>query len=218
MRLAIASHGQKRLTIVKVPHPKIKGRHLLDARKDSVQDIGCYNDAIRIASLKQSLSSSFEMKDLGKLHYFLGLEVLSDSSGTYLCQAKYISDLLSKAAVSDNKVASTPLEHNLHLAPNSGPPLQDPTRYRQLVGSLVYLTVTRPDIAYAVHTVCQFMATPCSDHYVVVIRILRYLKGTMFHGLHFSSKSSLVDVRCFEILEASLVFERLEALKIFVVP
>ncbi|KAJ9554537.1 hypothetical protein OSB04_018582 [Centaurea solstitialis] len=120
------------------------------------------DDSIGIASLKQSLSSSFEMKDLGKLHYFLGLEVLSDSSGIYLCQAKYISDLLSKAGLSDNKVASTPLEHNLHLAPKSGPLLRDATRYRQLVGSLVYFTVTRPDIAYAVHTVSQFMAAPCS--------------------------------------------------------
>ncbi|KAJ9538383.1 hypothetical protein OSB04_031116 [Centaurea solstitialis] len=122
-------------------------------------------DSTGIASLKQSLSSSFEMKDLGDLHYFLGLEVLSDASGIYLCQVKYVSDLLSKAGFSDNKVASTPLEHNLHLAPNAGAPLQDPTRYRQLVGSLVYLTVTRPDIAYAVHTVSQFMAAPCSDHY-----------------------------------------------------
>ncbi|KAJ9560393.1 hypothetical protein OSB04_005553 [Centaurea solstitialis] len=150
------------------------------------------DDSKGIASLKQSLSFSFEMKDLGDLHYFLGLEVLSDASGIYLCQAKYVSDLLSKAGLSDNKVASTPLEHNLHLAPNAGTPLQDPTRYRQLVGSLVYLTVTRPDIAYAVHTVSQFMAAPCSDHYVAVLRILRYLKGTMFHGLHFSSKSSLL--------------------------
>ncbi|KAJ9562014.1 hypothetical protein OSB04_007174 [Centaurea solstitialis] len=125
------------------------------------------DDSLGIASLKQSLSSSFEMKDLGKLHYFLGLEVLSDSSGTNLCQAKYISDLLSKADLSDNKVASTPLEHNLHLAPNF-------------------------DIAYAVHTMSQFMAAPCSDHYAAVIRILRYLRGTMFHGLHFSSKSSLI--------------------------
>ncbi|KAJ9542123.1 hypothetical protein OSB04_028629 [Centaurea solstitialis] len=89
------------------------------------------DDSIGIAFLKKSLSSSFEMKDLCRLHYFLGLEVLSDSSDTYLCQAKYISDLLSKAGLSDNK---------------------DPTRYRQLVGLLVYLTVTRPDIAYAVHT------------------------------------------------------------------
>ncbi|KAJ9537493.1 hypothetical protein OSB04_030226 [Centaurea solstitialis] len=150
------------------------------------------SDSTGIASLKQSLSSAFEMKDLGKLHYFLGLEVLSDVSGTYLCQAKYISDLLSKAGLSDTKVASTPLEYNLHLTPSAGTPLQDPTRYRQLVGSLVYLTVTRPDIAYAVHTVSQFMAAPRSDHYAAVLRILRYLKGTMFHGLYFSSTSSLV--------------------------
>uniref|UniRef100_A0A2N9IBC1 Uncharacterized protein n=1 Tax=Fagus sylvatica TaxID=28930 RepID=A0A2N9IBC1_FAGSY len=63
--------------------------------------------------------------------------------------------------------------------------------YRQLVGSLVYLTVTQPDISYAVHIVSQFMAAPRSLHYAVVLRILRYLKGTLFHGLHFSSQSSL---------------------------
>ncbi|KAJ9557472.1 hypothetical protein OSB04_012086 [Centaurea solstitialis] len=85
------------------------------------------NDSAGIASLKQTLSSAFKMKDLGKLHYFLGLEVLSDTSGTYLCQAKYISDLLSKAGLSDNKVASTPLEHNLHLTLSAGHPFQDPT-------------------------------------------------------------------------------------------
>ncbi|KAJ9546887.1 hypothetical protein OSB04_019430 [Centaurea solstitialis] len=150
------------------------------------------NDSTGIASLKQSLSSTSEMKDLGKLHYFLGLEVLSDTSDTYLCQEKYISDLLSKAGLSDTKVASTPLEHNLHLTPSAGTPLQDPTRYRQLVGYLVYLTITRPDIAYAVHTVSQFMAAPRFDNYAALLRILRYLKGTMFHGLYFSSTSSLV--------------------------
>src|SRR5581483_12490544 len=73
------------------------------------------DDSIGIASLKQSLSSSFEMKDLGKLHYFLGLEVLSDSSGTYLCQAKYTFDLLSRAGITDHKVVFTPLEPNLRL-------------------------------------------------------------------------------------------------------
>ncbi|KAJ9556748.1 hypothetical protein OSB04_011362 [Centaurea solstitialis] len=145
----------------------------------------------RITILKKSLSANFEMKDLGTLHYFLGLEVLSDSAGTYLCQAKYTSDLISRAGITNNKVASTPLEPHLHLTPNVGPPLKDPTLYRQLVGSLVYLTVTQPDIVYAVHTVSQFMSAPCSDHYAAVLRILRYLKGTMFHGLYFSSTSSL---------------------------
>ncbi|KAJ9566607.1 hypothetical protein OSB04_002573 [Centaurea solstitialis] len=149
------------------------------------------SDSTGITLLKQSLSASFEMKDLGKLHYFLGLEVLSDSRGTYLCQAKYTSDLLSRAGITDQKVVSTPLEPNLHLTPNVGPPLKDPTLYRQLVGSFVYLTVTRL-IAYVVHIVSQFMSAPCSDLYAAVLRILRYLKETMFHGLYFSSTSSLI--------------------------
>ncbi|KAJ9567001.1 hypothetical protein OSB04_002967 [Centaurea solstitialis] len=150
------------------------------------------SDTTCITHLKQSFSSSFEMKDLGLIHYFLGLEVLSDTTGTYLCQAKHTSDLLSRAGITDNKVAFTPLKNNLHLPPNAGPPFQDPTLYRQLVGSLVYLTVTRLGITYAVHIVSQFMTAPCSDHYATVLRILRYLKGTMFHSLYFSSTSSLI--------------------------
>ena len=72
-----------------------------------------------------------------------------------------------------------------------GEPLFDATLYRHLVGSLIYLTITRPDIFYVVHVVSHFMAVPRSPHYVVVLRILRYLKGTIFDGLHFSSHSSL---------------------------
>uniref|UniRef100_A0A2N9EYP1 Uncharacterized protein n=1 Tax=Fagus sylvatica TaxID=28930 RepID=A0A2N9EYP1_FAGSY len=88
-------------------------------------------------------------------------------------------------------IADTPIEYNNRLNTHDGEPLPDATLYRQLVGSLVYLTVTRPDISYAVHIVSQFMAAPRSLHYAAVLRILRYLKGTLFHGLHFSSQSSL---------------------------
>ena len=70
-------------------------------------------------------------------------------------------------------------------------PLSDATLYRQLVGSLVYLTVTRPDIAHAIHLVSQFLSAPHSTHYAAVLHILRYIKGTMFHGLHFSAHSTL---------------------------
>ncbi|KAJ9566768.1 hypothetical protein OSB04_002734 [Centaurea solstitialis] len=87
------------------------------------------SDSAGITILKQSLSASFEMKDLGNLHYFLGLEILSDSAGTYLCQAKYTPDLISRAGITDQKVVSTPLEPNLHLTQNAGPPLKDPTLY-----------------------------------------------------------------------------------------
>uniref|UniRef100_A0A2N9HU41 Reverse transcriptase Ty1/copia-type domain-containing protein n=1 Tax=Fagus sylvatica TaxID=28930 RepID=A0A2N9HU41_FAGSY len=90
-----------------------------------------------------------------------------------------------------SKIVDTPIEYNNRLNTHDGEPLPDATLYRQLVGSLVYLTVTRPDISYAVHIVSQFMAAPRSLHYAAVLRILRYLKGTLFHGLHFSSQSSL---------------------------
>uniref|UniRef100_A0A2N9FKW8 Integrase catalytic domain-containing protein n=1 Tax=Fagus sylvatica TaxID=28930 RepID=A0A2N9FKW8_FAGSY len=105
--------------------------------------------------------------------------------------AKYASDLLSRAGLTDTKVVSIPLEMNARLTPLDGTPLSDATLYRQLVGSLVYLTVTRPDIAHAVHLVSQFLSAPHSTHYAAVIHILRYIKGTMFHGLHFSAHSTL---------------------------
>ena len=93
------------------------------------------------------------MKGLGHLSYFLGLEVSSDSTGYYLFQAKYAFDLLSRAGLTDTKVVSTSLEMNACLTSLDGTPLSDVTLYRQLVGSLVYLAVTRPDIAHAVHLV-----------------------------------------------------------------
>ena len=73
-----------------------------------------------------------------------------------------------------------------------GEPLSNPFLYRRLVGSLVYLTVIRSDISYAVHQVSQYLSTPRSTHYVVVLRILRYLKGTLFHGLFYSAQFPLV--------------------------
>uniref|UniRef100_A0A2N9I2A6 Reverse transcriptase Ty1/copia-type domain-containing protein n=1 Tax=Fagus sylvatica TaxID=28930 RepID=A0A2N9I2A6_FAGSY len=149
------------------------------------------DDTAGIRDLQKFLSQQFEMKDLGTLSYFLGLEVTSSSDGYYLSQAKYAFDLLSKAGLTDSKTVSTPLELNVKLNTTDGEPLSDATLYRQLVGSLIYLTVTRPDLAYAVHLVSQFMSAPRSTHYAAVLRILRYIKGTLFHGLHFSAQSSL---------------------------
>jgi hypothetical protein len=149
------------------------------------------DDLSGIQELKDFLSQNFEMKDLGHLSYFLGLEITSSDDGFYLTQAKYTSDLLSRAGLTDHKIVDTPIELNARLTPSSRELLPDPTLYRQLVGSLVYLTVTRPDISYAVHQVSQFMSAPRSTHYAAVLRILRYLKGTLFHGLHFSAQSPL---------------------------
>ena len=149
------------------------------------------DDMQGIQDLKHFLGRQFEMKDLGPLNYFLGLEVSSSTDGYYLTQAKYTSDLISRASINDSKIVDTPIEYNCHLNSHDSESLSDATLDRQLVGSLIYLTITRPDISYAVHVVNQFMAAPRSPHYAVVLKILRYLKGTIFNGLHFSSHSSL---------------------------
>ncbi|KAK3006920.1 hypothetical protein RJ639_016775 [Escallonia herrerae] len=143
------------------------------------------NDLDGISILKQDLNHHFEMKDLDTLSYFLGLEASTTSDGYYLSEAKYASDLFSRAGLTDSKTASTPLEPIARFTLLDGTPLCDHTLYRTLVGSLVYLTVTRPDIAYAVHLVSQFLFAQRTTHFVVVLHILRYIKGTLFHGLHF---------------------------------
>jgi hypothetical protein len=135
------------------------------------------DDTAAIHDLQQFLSQHFEMKDLGTLSYFLGLEITSSSDGYYLSQAKYASDLLSKAGHTDSKTVSTPLELNVKLNTTDGELFSDATLYRQLMGSLIYLTVTHPDLAYAVNLVSQFMSTPRSTHYAAVLHIFSIHQG-----------------------------------------
>ena len=149
------------------------------------------DDMQGIQDLKHFLGRQFEMKVLGPLNYFLGLEVSSSADNYYLTQAKYTSDLIFRASITDSKIVDTPIDYNCGLNSHDGESLSNVTLYRQLLGSLIYLTVTRPDISYAIHVVSQFMAALRSPHYAVVLRILRYLKDTIFDGLHFSSHSSL---------------------------
>ncbi len=109
------------------------------------------DDLSGIQELKDFLSRNFGMKNLGHLSYFLGLEIISSDDDFYLTQAKYTFDLLSRAGLTDHKIVDTPIELNAHLTPSSREQLPDPTLYRQLVGCLVYLTVTPPDISYTVY-------------------------------------------------------------------
>jgi hypothetical protein len=132
------------------------------------------------------LSQVFDLKDLGSLHYFLGLQVTRDSSGLYLNQAKYAHDLLKKHNMLDSKPAKSPSCPNTRLSLHKGDPLPDPHGYRSLVGALHYLTFTRPDISFSVHQVCQYMAAPTTTHLAAAKRILRYLRGTLHHGIAFT--------------------------------
>jgi hypothetical protein len=129
------------------------------------------------------LSQVFDIKDLGTLHYFLGIQVVRTFENLLLTQTKYASDLLLKHHMVDSKPAKTPCSPNTRLSLNEGDVLSDPHGYRSLVGALHYLTFTRPDISFAVHQVCQYMSTPTSTHLTAAKRILRYIKGTLHHGI-----------------------------------
>ncbi|XP_028054668.1 uncharacterized protein LOC114258860 [Camellia sinensis] len=103
------------------------------------------------------------MKDLGPLQYFLSIEVASSPKGYFLSQAKYANEVIHCARLTDTKLSDTPIELNVKLNTTDGVPLDDPTLYRELVGCLVYLTVTRPDLAYAVHVGLLFSYTSSLD-------------------------------------------------------
>lgn len=127
------------------------------------------------------------MKDLGLLHYFLGLEVRQNVDGIILNQRKYTSDILKKFGMWNCKSMSSPMETNLHKlkeAAAKSPPI-DSTLYRQIIGSLMYLVNTRPDICYAVHALSHFMCEPKEIHLVAVKHIMRYLQGTLNYGLKY---------------------------------
>lgn len=135
------------------------------------------------------LCKTFAMKDLGLLHYFLGMEVTHHKQGLLLTQSKYIVQLLHDYGFDGAKPVSTPLS-GLRLSKADGELLSDPIEFRQLVGALQYLTMTRPDISYVVNSVCQFMQTPRIPHLLAAKRILRYLKDTPQHGLLFTRSTS----------------------------
>jgi hypothetical protein len=134
-------------------------------------------------ALIQSLRAEFAIKDLGPLHYFLEMEAISTPDGLILSQQQYILDLLQKSNMSEAKPFKTPMSTAHALSLLSGDPLPDPFPYRSLVGALQYLSLTRPDISFAVNKVSQFMHRPTSLHLQAVKHILRYLKSTISYSL-----------------------------------
>jgi hypothetical protein len=143
------------------------------------------NDSSTITSIISQLSTAFELKDLGPLRYFLGLQIDYTKTGFFVHQRKYLTDLLTKFHMLDSKVVPTPIVLSPALTPSEDDVLSDPTAYRSLVGALQYATFTRPDITFAVNRVCQFMHKPTSTHFVAAKRILRFLKGTLDKGILF---------------------------------
>ncbi|CAM8949458.1 unnamed protein product [Rhodiola kirilowii] len=144
-----------------------------------------------ISEIKAYIHHEFQIKDLGVLKYFLGLEVARSVDGIFLNQRKYALELLESANLTDCKPVKTPMELKHKLSLSQAPLLDDPLPYRILVGKLIYLTITRPDLAYTVHILSQFMHKPTADHLQAVHRVLRYIKGAPAQGLLFPAMSDL---------------------------
>jgi histone deacetylase 1/2 len=145
-------------------------------------------------ALLKDLERDFALKDLGELHYFLGIEVKKRKDGLVLTQERYATDILERVNMSNCKPISTPMPTSEKLSIHDGEKLgpQDSTRYRSIVGGLQYLTLTRPDISFAVNKVCQFLHSPSLVHWLAVKRIIRYIKGTIKNGLHIRKSDSMV--------------------------
>jgi hypothetical protein len=150
------------------------------------------NDNKAIEALKSSLRTKFRIKDLGQLRYFLGVEVARSADGISISQRKYTLDILNEAGLLGAKPLSTPMEENIKLLPTAGDLLRNPSIYRRLVGKLIYLTITRPEITYSVHILSQFMQEPRKPHLDAVHHLLRYLKGAPGQGLYFPAKGDLL--------------------------
>lgn len=143
-----------------------------------------------IKQMKSELKKKFEMKDLGAIHFCLGIEFHQDidKATITMSQSKYTEEVLQRFAMQDSKPISTPLEANnkLKKPKNSSEESMENFPYQSLVGSLMYLAVsTRPDISYAVSSLSQFNTSYNEEHWKAGKRVLRYLRGTVFHGLIF---------------------------------
>ncbi|XP_021804243.1 uncharacterized protein LOC110748588, partial [Prunus avium] len=144
------------------------------------------NDTREQQKLQKYLSHEFEMKDLGALKYFLRIEVARSKTSIFLSQMKYLMDLLTEIGMLGCKPTDIPIEMNQKLCEDIDRLPTNKEQYQHLVGRLIYLAHTRPDIAYVVSVVSQFMHLPSVSHRNAVDRILRYLKSTPEKGLMFS--------------------------------
>ncbi|XP_019156522.1 PREDICTED: uncharacterized protein LOC109153165 [Ipomoea nil] len=157
-----------------------------------VDDIIAASPSIQaINAVKEFLDAAFKIKDLGSISYFLGIEARKVNGGLNLCQRKFALDILDEAGFIDCKPARSPMAQGLKLTHDDVTPLPDPSSYRRLVGRMLYLTATRPDIAYYVQQLSQFVDCPTDKHMLAAHRILRYIKQAPGQGLLFPKHSEL---------------------------
>eukprot|EP00253_Pinus_taeda_P003812 PITA_03812 len=148
------------------------------------------SDPNLINHVKSNLKKKFEITDLGHLHYFLGLQVLQSKEGISLSQSKYACDIICRFHMEECKPAPSPFQSGVKISVSCTSPEVDATLYLQLVGKLLFLTHTRPDLSFVVGLVALFMQNPRESHWKVAKRILRYVRGTVQFGIHYSAKAA----------------------------
>ncbi|XP_058771914.1 uncharacterized mitochondrial protein AtMg00810-like [Vicia villosa] len=131
------------------------------------------NDEAMLKEFKQSMIEEFEMSDLGRMHYFLGLEVMQLDSGIFISQKRYAKEVLKKFGMDKSKLVLNPNVLEVKIDKNDTGVTVDGSMFKQLVGSLIYLTTTRPDLMYAVSVVSRYMEKPTEMHLMKAKRILR---------------------------------------------
>ncbi|XP_020587553.1 uncharacterized protein LOC110029552 [Phalaenopsis equestris] len=149
-------------------------------------------DSLEISNFKRKLEVEFDIKELGKMKNFLGMEFATSKDGIFVNQSNYVLDLLKETGLTGCKAADTPIEPNVKLKTAATNEVMDKAHYQRLVGRLIYLVHTRLVIAFAVSVVSQFMHSPEPTHFEAVFRILRYLKRTPGKAILFKKGEHLM--------------------------
>ncbi|XP_062100141.1 uncharacterized mitochondrial protein AtMg00810-like [Humulus lupulus] len=164
------------------------------------------NNDSALVSFKKILESKFQLKDLGPLRFFLGLEIGRNKNGISVSQRPFTLQILSDTCYLGSKASSTPMEPNHKLSKDIGELLPDATSYRSLIGKLLYLTIKRLDICFAINRLSQFLSTPRLPHLHATQKVLQYLKATpgkglFFHSLHQQTLSQSLQLKAFAVAD-----------------
>lgn len=149
------------------------------------------NKTYYLSEFTRNLHSVFALKDMGPVHFFLGIQVHITPSSFLLNQSQYVRDVLIKFGMQNCSPCSTPMAATTTLSAIEGSPLANPIEHRKLIGALQYITYTRPDISFSVNKLSQYLQSPTYVHWTATKRVLRYLKGTTDHALHLNATSTL---------------------------
>lgn len=141
------------------------------------------NDRTMRDVLKNSMISKLDMSDLGKMKHFLGIEVKWCLNGIFICQRRYACEVSTRFGMVDINAVKNPIMSGSKLCKDEGGVRVDETLFKQVVGSLMYLTVTRSDLMYVISLISRFMSNPTMSHWLAAIKILRYLKDTTDLGI-----------------------------------